>query len=1369
MKLYQLFILLFCITISDLANGQKMSYIGIEQGLSNNTVTAIHKDKFGLMWFGTNDGLNRFDGYNFKIFRNKYNDTTSLPNDVVTAISSDTAGNIWAGTQKGIGILNNKTFKFSRVYYKDVSGKIQVYSGWVNDLKKDTKGKIYVCSADIGLLIYKPGSNVAQQIPLIRHHKTTYQYTANAITVDKPNEMWLEVDNVGLCFYNTKSNTIEPVLISPDANCMISDHKETLWFGSKIGLYSYDIASHNLQRYPFKEDYLKTCWVTSLVIDKANCLWVTTDGEGMIKITGSNRQTYQLLKQGGPEGLSSNSEPVIYEDELSRKWIGTTLGGINIIDNKKDQFKTYANEPHNPNSLIDNFVFSFCEDAAKNVWIGTDGKGISIWHRKDNTFQNYTFKSHDVELNHNRIASIIRNNDQQIWVGSFGGGVLKYNVSSKTFESVPFLNNIPGGAVWKLYLDGNGDIWTTCLRGFNTIFGTERVFVYDKAKKAFVVPFSVDRDILSIVDDDKDNLWLGSFTSLIHASKKHGINKVIDIGVPVRSLYKSHAGRLWIGTFGRGLMSYDSRTGHFTDYTEENGLSNNKVLNIEEDSKGDIWVSTHNGLSRLNPATGKIANFYTADGLASNQFYYNASTRLSTGEMMFGSIKGFTIFNPDSIRQYNDYPPLLISGIRIANLPAAINNDFFPDADNLYTINKIKLPYSKAILTLDYVALEYSLPGKIQYAYFLQGHDQFWNYVGKQRSINYSQLNEGHYTLHIKCTNASGAWNPLEKVIDIVVLPPWYRSWWAYLLYIAILGASVYGYIWYHKKQTQMQYEVKLVKEVNEKKIAFFTNISHELRTPLTLIVNPIKELLQSNGTNMDLVDISAVYRNSRRLLSLVDQLLLFRSSENEIAALQPAWLNIRDVCYEVFLCFNNQIKAKNIDYRFKCPDEKLLLYADREKLEIVLFNLLSNAVKYTPAGGLVCLEVIDADEQVELLVKDSGHGIPAETGEQLFEKFYRLQQDHVHMESGFGIGLFLAKRYTEVHNGTLTYTSVVGEGTTFKMMLPKTKVDMVDSASPEVEHTANAASNPLLKELFIDDRLVSIIEVNEAESANKHVGELMDGIVNKKSIILLIDDDVEVRTYIKHLLKDEYIVYEADNSEAGFKIVAESEPDIIVCDVVMKGMSGVEFCSKLKESSSYSHIPVILLTGSSSPEIKLKGIECGADDYITKPFENDLLIARIKSMLKGRDTLKNYFFNEITLKNNTSKIPAEYSEFLHKCISIVEKHLEDESFTLKTLTDEIGMSRSKLFRKIKSISGLSSTEFIRYIRLRKAAELMVQTDLQIKEIAFKIGFQDVKHFREQFNKLFEMNPSEFIKKYRKTFIASYNLNTSIPQQKTRI
>ena len=1362
---FRLCFILFCslFLIGESAESQNLFYIGIEQGLSNNTVTTIHKDKFGLMWFGTLDGLCRYDGYTFKTFRNNYGDSTSLPNDIITAIESDGDGNIWVGTQKGLAVFDSKTLQFSNIYYTN-GNKKSVFDKWVNDIKKDAAGNIYIGSANGGLFICNKGSRNATAFPFINHRKAIHQYTVTAINVDGKN-VWAAIENVGLCYYNSKA-LIDVSGYLPYVTSIRSGHDGNLWIGTRIGLYTYQRSTNKIEKFDFKDKVLNNCKITDLLFDKKKCLWVASDGEGVIEINAPYNAVSKHFRQGALGGLSSDAIYTIYEDELSRKWIGTLRGGIDVIDNKKNQFVTYRQVPGNSNSLVNNFTFSFCEDDSKNIWIGTDGGGLSIWNRKNNTFQNYVYKPDQKNgITNNYITSIVKDDTNNMWLSTYGQGVLRYNKSNSSFENIPFRSNTARNGVWKIYKDQKNDIWATCLRGMSASYNNNRLFKFNAADKAFLpVPFSVNAEIISLIDDGPENFWLGSFTGLLHANKQTGINKSIDFNSAVRSLYKSRSGILWIGTYGRGLFSLNEKSGALKNYTEKDGLCDNKILNIEEDAHGNIWLSTYNGISKFNPNTVKFENFYAADGLQSNQFYYNASAHLSTGELIFGGIKGFNIFYPDSIRQYHDFPKLIVAGLRIANTPVNADNDFFPGAGSFYNIDHIRLPYNKAIISLDYVALEYSLPGKIQYAYFLKGADKAWNYVDKQRSINYSQLNEGHYTLKIKSTNASGIWNTKEMLIDIVVLPPWYRTWWAYLLYFTAFSGAIYTYLYYHKKQTQLQYEVKFVNELNEKKIAFFTNISHELRTPLTLIVNPIKDLLQSNGANLDLVDISAVYRNSRRLLSLVDQLLLFRSSENEISDLKPSLLNLKDVCYEVFLCFNNQVKAKKLSYRFKCESDDIYVNADREKLEIILFNLLSNAIKYTPENGEIDLEIDGSGQFAEILVKDTGRGIPPEIGEKLFEKLYRLPQDNdTAYESGFGIGLFLAKKYTEIHKGNLTYKSSIGEGTTFKVRLPKTNERPL---LPTVElHDNIGGTFPLLHELIEETAENDVVDKN---ANGVRVNEIMDGVVNEKPVILLIDDDAGVRSYVKHLLLNDYIVYEASNAEAGFDTVLEHEPDIIVCDVVMQGMSGVEFCSKIKDSSSFSHIPVILLTGSSSPEIKLKGIECGADDYITKPFENELLVARIKSLLKGRDTLKNYFFNEITLKNNSLKIPAEYSEFLDKCIRIIESHLEDESFSLKIFTEEIGMSRSKLFRKIKSISGLSSTEFIRYIRLRKAAELMIQTDLQIKEIAFRIGFQDIKYFREQFNKLFEMNPSEFIKKYRKAFTTNLTLSSGIQGRKNK-
>jgi signal transduction histidine kinase/ligand-binding sensor domain-containing protein/DNA-binding response OmpR family regulator len=1366
MKSFKFFILFFFWGITaESVLGQITSYIGIEKGLSNNTVTSTYKDKFGFMWFGTPDGLNRYDGYSFKIFRNKFNDPASLPNDVINALDADPSGNIWAGTQNGVGVLDSKTLQFSKIAYSDSLKRKKILDAWIYDIKPDNKGNMLIGASNIGLCIYGFNTRVAEVVPLIVNGKQSYSYTVNAITVLKNGEVFVAVDRMGLCKYDPKSKAIHLLYFFYQAtSCVKYDNAGNLWLATRNGLFFYNLNDQKLNKYSFSEKGLDGCWFTDLLIDKENNIWATTNGFGVVEIKKGDHSSYVQLKQNGPGKLSGNSVFSIFEDELSRKWIGTLLGGVNVIDKSKNQFKTFVHDPLNINSLGYDFIFSFCEDKHNNIWIGTDGGGFTIWNKDAGKFTSNPYPAvGGQDLSGAHISSIINGEKQGVWLSAFGDGVFRFNESAHKLEPIAFEGGGSYGSVWKIFKDRAGNIWASSLIGFGSQNEYRRLFKFNEKLNRFEPAFfAVKSDVLAISDDGHGGLWLGTFTGLLHANIKTGAVKEIDLKVAVRSLHRSQSGELWIGTYGRGVFSRDDITGKLTNYTEDNGLCNNKVLNIEEDNTGNFWFSTHNGVSKLVPATGHIENFYAADGLQSNQFYYNASAKLKDGRILFGGIKGFTVFVPDSIRQFYDFPRLLVTGISIDNTPASSLSGYFKDNKGVYTTEKIELPYDKAILSIDYVALEYSQPQKIQYAYRLQGRDKKWNYVGGTRSINYSRLGEGKYLLKIKSTNASGIWNTEVRTILITVLPPWFRTWEAYVSYLVLIGLAIYGYLYYYRKQTHLEYEMKLTKEVNEKKIAFFTNISHEFRTPLTLIVNPIKDLLQNNGANTELIDISSIYRNSKRLLSLVDQLLLFRTSESEIPNLHQTWLNLREVCYEVFICFNNQVQVKKLHYSFYCDEQQVRAFADREKLEIVLFNLLSNAIKYTPEHGSIRLEIHRDDTFWTIDVKDTGNGIPEETGDKLFEKFYRVPTDtKASAQSGFGIGLFLAKKYMEIQNGTLTYNSSIGKGSAFKLQLP-----VHQEIEPEMRgENSLEATLPLIHELIADTTSTPSFIL---PTKNTRVTEVLSDIVTEKPVILLIDDDQDIRKYVKQLLAANYIVYEADNTTSGFEIILKNEPDIIVCDVIMEGINGVEFCSKMKESPTFGHIPIILLTGTSSPEVKLKGIECGADDYITKPFESELLLARIKSMLKGRDTLKDYFFNEITLRNNTLKIPAEYSEFLSRCIEIVEKHLENEDFSIKVFTEEIGMSRSKLFRKIKSISGLSNMEFIRYIRLRKAAELMISTDLRIKEIAFQVGFQDIKHFREQFFKLFEMNPSDFIHKYRETFQKNFSLNNTMISQKNK-
>lgn len=1339
---------------------QPVTYLGIEDGLSNNTVTSIYKDKYGFMWFGTFDGLNRFDGYGFTKFRNQYGDSSSLPYNHVTTIDQDRDGKLWVATQKGIGILDEKTLKFQTVKYlpSQNDSRILNLNAPVNSLKADSGGNVYIGTMQLGLMALKKGTSAAKQIPLVLNSKKTVLYSVYSLNIDSNGILWFLTD-YGFCRYNPKSFEIKLITSQvKNGTCIEFDSGGNIWMGTNAGLFYYNPKSNEIFSFETSKKNLSSSRILDICFEKNNKLWIATDGDGVFVVDVTSKTVTQRLKQQDNQSLSSNATYTIFIDDEDRKWIGTMRGGVNIIDPKKNRFHTIRHEPYNSNSLVHNTVMSFCEDG-DDIWVGTDGGGISIWNRKLNTYRNHVFSTADkYSYGANQITSIVKDEHGDIWISTYGSGVKKYIKSSGKFVDIPFVQTGKGAMyVWKLYLDSDRNLWAGCLKGRWSGDLKKGLFKLNKQENRFYsANYPVFSEVLSIADDTKGNLWIGTLKGLLKVNKRNAKVKEYNLETYIRSLKFDADRRLWIGTQGRGLLSLDSSYKKLNFYTEDHGLPNNIVVNIEEDKTGRLWVSTFNGLSRFNVKTSKFENFYVSDGLQSNQFYYNASTRLNTGEMLFGGIKGFNFFDPDKITVYNEFPSIRITGMRVLNSAINAQSEYIKNAPNICEIHEIVLPYEKSMFSLDFVALEYSLPNKIQYAYYLKGWDKAWNYTKNIHSVSYSRLNEGTYTLEIKSTNVSGVWNKDARLIKITVLPPWYRSWWAYCLYLAICASGIYTFIYYQKRQARLLYEVKLAKlkssqeaELTEKKISFFINISHELRTPLTLIVNPIKDLLNNDGKNINLVDISSVYRNTRRLLSLVDQLLLFKSTENEISDLKPEVLDLIEVCNEVFLCFNNQVKSRSINYDFKHHSPEIKVFADREKIEIVLFNLLSNAIKFTPEGGSVSLEVVECQTEIELYVRDSGPGIPDNVGDKLFNKFYRLEQSNQSSKkTGFGVGLFISKVIAGKQEGTLSYTSKLAEGTTFKYTLP---VKLEGVSTELVSLDAKSKNTNLFDELIIETTDHDSAEHRSTRS--DEMNQIYNDVVENKPNVLLIDDDSELRSYIRQILSNEYTVFEADSAERGLEVLKKSEPDIIICDVVMQGMSGVEFCSLTKSSKEFAYIPFILLTGTSSPEIKLKGIECGADDYITKPFEKELFIARIKGILKGRDSLKKYFFNEVTLQNNNEKVSEEYSLFLQKCFRIVEKHLEDDQFNVRVFVKEMGMSHSTLFRKVKSISGLSISEFIRYLRLKKAAELMIETDIQVKEVAYKVGMQDIRYFREQFSKLFGLNPSEYIKKYRRTFL----------------
>ncbi|MDQ0106962.1 signal transduction histidine kinase/ligand-binding sensor domain-containing protein/DNA-binding response OmpR family regulator [Chitinophaga terrae (ex Kim and Jung 2007)] len=1342
-KVYFTLLLIQIIIVPLFATEYPIRYLGIEDGLSNNAVTSVYQDHKGFMWFGTYDGLNRYDGYKFRIFRNKFGDSTTLVDNGVYTLADDPHHQLWVGARRGVCVFNPATEKFSIPRYQPANGEpAQPVNDNTHIIQSNEDGIILIGTENKGLLQFTGSNATGVQIPL-PGRQTAYEVTAIKF-VEQGTMAWVFVQHTGLCKYDVATRRL--TVISREiakGNCLTTDAAGNIWVGTDNGVFRYlpSVGKYTSNALPVNSK------VVNLYVDNAGVVWCASDGNGIYLISSPDQPGKPLTTPGSPQQLSSNAVYSLYEDRQGRKWVATLRGGINIIEPKRNPFTLVT--PNNNSRLTgaaDNFVFSFCEDSRQRIWVGTDGGGLKSWDRASNTWTSFKQTSGSPHgISSNFITSIINDGDKGLWLSTWFGGVNHYNAATGTFEHYVCFNPYTRAAennVWLVYQDRQSTLWAS-----TTNNGT--MYRFNRPEQRFELFDSSLVNMQCLEEDKAGNLWGGNYSSVILIDRLHLQHKRFYVGYTIRSLHEDGKNRFWVGTDGGGLLLFNRQTGQFSRFTTSEGLPSNSILRILEDSHGNLWLSTFNGLCRFDPEKKSFRNFSASDGLQSNQFSFNAALKLQSGEFLFGGIRGFNMFFPDSVITQSPVPPVWLVAVKVNNTPITELGKYVTTR-NRDEIEEITVPYDKATIAIDFVGLEYTSPDKINYAYRLKGWDNNWINAGQTRTANYTHLREGNYVFEVRASNADGVWGPDQQTISITVLPPWYRTWWAYLLYVGSTIAAIYLYISYRTREEKLKYEIRLAhlekekeKELNEKKLAFFTNVSHEFRTPLTLIINPLKALIQQKDND----ELGIVYRNARRLLSLVDQLLLFRKADQEGDQLKVSRLDLVHLCQEVFQCFSQLAKSKHIDYQFRCGAEELELYGDSEKLEIILFNLLSNAFKFTPDNGNIILEVTEADDTVAITIKDSGPGISGNIGNRIFEKFSRARDQKDSLQTGFGIGLYLVKHFTEKHHGHITYRSEVNQGTAFIITLKKGSahfrgMELHEEAPPKsnfLEELAPSVENPVLP--------------SPAKDA-----ELPTTTITEKKSILLIDDHDEIRQYLKQLFHDKFIVYEASDGNAGFAAVQKLMPDLVISDIQMDGMDGMELCNRIKQTDTVSHIPVILLTGSSAQDTRIKGLEGGADDYITKPFDKDFLMAKVNNIIKNRNRLQQYFFDNITLKNSNIKVPAEYQDFLKRCIEIIENNLDDETFSIKKFTMEIGMSHSSLYKKVKSISGQTINSFIRSIRLRKAAVLLLKENCTITQAAMQVGIGDIKYFREQFVKLFGMNPSDYVKKYRHSFNRDFNV-----------
>ncbi|MEO7977952.1 two-component regulator propeller domain-containing protein [Flavobacterium sp.] len=1321
-----------------------VKFLDISDGLSNNSVTAIYQDSDGYMWFGTYDGLNRYDGYDFKVFRNRINDNKSLQFNTIYSIEGDTQNNIWVGGTKGICIYNKTTAIFHSVSYTFTNNKQQILKDIIHQTCAISDSLVLVASQNLGLIAFYNGSFTGKPVSLKIGNKSITNYDAIAIQNDKKNlHRWVYVRNVGICDYNKDSKNLKLIFpLSLEVKKMKLASDGNIWLGTDEGLFLF-----NLKTGSFSENYLSNrCSITDILIDNKKQMWVTTDGCGIYQVIGTNKKAITYNAINGNQLAKSNSVWSLYKDKSGNKWFGSLRGGISMLSSTPKYFKSVRDKAKDP---AENFILSFCEDDKSNVWVGTDGAGLKYWDRKSNTYINYTNK-----ISSNFITGIVRDDNNDIWLSTWAGGVNRINKKNNTVSLFscynPFTKQTEKN-IWFVYKDSKSNIWASA-----TNEGS--LYIFDRSSGNFKL-FDRNLNNLQCLTETSDGtLWGGNYTTLFSIDKKsRKINKTI-IGNPIRCIHEDKDKNLWLGTQEGGLLLFDRKKNTFKRLSTDDGLPSNTILRLLEDKEGNLWMSTYNGICRFDKKRKTFRNFSVNDGLQSNQFSFNAGVKLSTGEFLFGGINGFNIFFPQAIKGSNQKNNLLLTNFYVNNQPIEESKAEVVLPSNPGKIKEVTLAYDQTALSLEFVAIDYDNADKINYAYFLKGWDEQWNYAGQTRKANYSRLPEGKYFFKVKTTNFKGGWNKEVSLVSIEVLPPWYRTWWAYSLYLLALLAILLAYMEYYKNKEKLKYKVKIAeleskkeKEIAEKQSSMFTYISHEFRTPLSLIINPLKKAVQiesvQNGSSGS--DLAIAHRNARRLLSLVDQLLLFRKAENDADSLRLSNINVNNLCNEVYQCFVNQARDKNITYKFDIPQYDIEIIGDYEKIEISLFNLMSNAFKYTESGGEINLKLSENDDEVSLEISDNGHGIEKKDIAVIFEKFKQINSK-VSVGTGFGIGLYIVKYFVNKHKGTVKCSSEIGKGSTFTLLFLKGKSHFED-----IEINDLVAKRSLLfDELIIDDSEEAKQSLNAAVSRN----DFQKIMLTDKRTILIIDDNAEIRAYLIKLFSKNYIIYDAENGEEGLKLTKKCMPDLVISDITMEHMDGLELCRKIKESDSLSHIPVILLTASKNTETHLQGITDGADDYITKPFDDDILVARVESLLRNRSNLRTYFLDSITLKENSQKVPVEYQEILKKCIDIVEANIHKKDFTIKNFALEMGMSHRTLYTKIKIISGQTLNAFIRSLRIRRAAMLLLTQDMNIAQASAEVGFEDPKYFRQQFVKLFGMTPSEYIKKYKNSFNSDLNI-----------
>ena len=1405
-----------------------------EDGLSSNIVQFIKKDSRGYLWIGCNNALNRYNGSTFTKFVYNPDDSTSITSGATCCIVEDRNNTLWIATKDGLSIFNYKTEKFKRIFNAEDENT------FIKNLYITSKDELFIVTTK-GLYKLDKKQNKFEKL-----FRTLIDQEASVMIEDSSGDFYFGTWGRGIIYWDSIRNDYftEEITAKNSLNdennieSLAIDRSGKLWIGTRNGFYVGKIekvASKIKLNIDIVRDKNGNPWlgdtkIHSLVFDDNNKLWVGT--ENGLGILDTNTLSQQMLyaKKSAPEGLNNNLINCLFNDPNNGIWVGTYQGGVNFYSKGNTPFNDRIPFISQSDDAKIRYVKSVYQEPDGKLWIGTD-YGLLQFSKEFQLEKTYSNSSEPGSLSVGGVTAIYSDKENNLWVGTWGGGVNRMDKRSGKFQK--YSNEVSrnttdstltGDSNIRSFIeDSKGFLWVVCMFGV-----IDRYNPKTKSFRSIDIAAEVGRPNMEIksVDIDKDdNLWIGTTgTGLIKLDTKSFNIELIELpcndefsndralGSNIYSVHIDRLERMWLGT-DKGVCLFNPITREFTNYSTSKGLNSEMVLGVVSDNNGNIWISTLKGISKLDTHSGYFSNFDIADGVISNA---EVASKNKEGTLFFAGVNGITCFNPDSIWTNQQVPPVVLSDFRLFDKSIVFDKKLMPE--HIDEIKEIELKYYQNSFTIVFAALNFIHPAKNVYSCILSGFNTEWNYLGAQNEMKYTNLNPGTYFFKVKAANNSGVWNNNEKILKIIIKPPWWKTL-VFRILIVVLIVTLTGVVIkirtlqlehqkaellakvnertleIEKQKTELkkqaeallktnsilvmnQKEIEQQKEaiLNQKnkleeknlileeqkekilqqqklaeamskqlheadirKIKFLTNISHEFRTPLSLIFSPLEKSLREFkhiDKNKLYERLKLMFRNTVRLLRLINEFLDISKIEEGLLKMNLGKGSIHDFTLGIIEAYSYLSEQKNIRFRFVSELEHVSCFFDAEKVDKIINNLLSNAFKYTQSEGEITVRLIaiskDENNEIDyfqISVEDTGIGIEEEFKSKIYERFYQIDTNK-EQASGTGIGLALTRELIFIYGGKVNLESEPGKGSKFAVTLP---------CSPKY-----FKADEIKKDLISNDHKTS-----ENYYSSEFTSLLSDStentdFSNKKATVLLVEDNKDIVQFIQDQFSEEFNFVFSFDGLSGFQKAVAVLPQAILLDVMMPKMNGFELCEKLKKDERTCHIPIIFLTALADKSEQIEGLEYGADDYITKPFDVDLLKAKVLNLIETRKKLKLLYQKKLSFESFETTPESSDEKLLKRIMKVVNKELVNSAFGVEELSKEVGLSRTHLYRKLLEITQQTPVEFIRNIRLAKAANLLEQNKFYVSEVAFMTGFSEISYFRKIFKDFYGVTPSDY-------------------------